>query len=607
VSETTRRSHPRRVPQEGEAERYEAERDGPELAYEHVHRYALAATALSGLRVLDLASGSGYGTTVLRAAGASVWSLDLDAATVTEQVGAVRGDAMQLPFRDGSFDAVVCFEAIEHVSDPEAVVREAARVLSGPSILIVSTPDRDIYTKRAGHRNPHHLSEMSQAEFRALLRRHFASVTLFGQSLWAGSWTARLARGGEARSLGKRHVVALPDPTRGTRVVREPARWSDPTRDELPVPVYLIAACANSDEGRARLRGELPAESVLHDRHQWLVGRYERAIEELGGHHSELERQLAQARANNADQAERLVLARNAFADYEQRIAEAGHQFRQLEAELGRARESADDHECELEEARLAAHQRDEEFAKLRSALEDRDEQLSRARMSTDTLESQLEQARLNSNNSEQQLEDARHAATALEEELRAARYATADFAAQIEATRSSATAREEELAAASTSASNLEEQIRAARNAATAHEDELAAARASADDLEGQIRAAQNTATAHEGELAAARTSAADLEEQVRSAREVGVAYATELARIQGERAKVEARLREVSDALRHLEQQSARRLVHAGTRLADIIDRARGRDASMALDEDSDGSTDEGTKEGTRGDGGA
>ena len=42
------------------------------IAYEHLHRYAYAATFAKGKRVLDLASGEGYGSRILAAAASSV-------------------------------------------------------------------------------------------------------------------------------------------------------------------------------------------------------------------------------------------------------------------------------------------------------------------------------------------------------------------------------------------------------------------------------------------------------------------------------------------------------------------------------------------------------
>jgi SAM-dependent methyltransferase len=48
----------------------------------------------------------------------------------------------RLPFRDGSFDAVVCCLVIEHAVDPDAVLAEAVRVLAvgGRFVLLVNHP-----------------------------------------------------------------------------------------------------------------------------------------------------------------------------------------------------------------------------------------------------------------------------------------------------------------------------------------------------------------------------------------------------------------------------------------------------------------------------------
>src|SRR5687767_15516139 len=39
-------------------------------------------------------------------------------------------DASDLPWDDGTFDAIVCFEVLEHLFDPQAALREARRVLA---------------------------------------------------------------------------------------------------------------------------------------------------------------------------------------------------------------------------------------------------------------------------------------------------------------------------------------------------------------------------------------------------------------------------------------------------------------------------------------------
>ena len=48
---------------------------------------------------------------------------------------------MALPFRDGAFDRVYCSEVLEHVLDPESVIREMHRVLAPGGIAVISVPN----------------------------------------------------------------------------------------------------------------------------------------------------------------------------------------------------------------------------------------------------------------------------------------------------------------------------------------------------------------------------------------------------------------------------------------------------------------------------------
>ena len=49
----------------------------------------------------------------------------------------LKADAHYLPFPDNSFDVVVCSEVLEHVSNPEKVLKEINRVLKSDGIAIV--------------------------------------------------------------------------------------------------------------------------------------------------------------------------------------------------------------------------------------------------------------------------------------------------------------------------------------------------------------------------------------------------------------------------------------------------------------------------------------
>jgi SAM-dependent methyltransferase len=158
-----------------------------ELVYaEHVARYRFAAQFARGRRVLDAGAGEGYGVAMIGAAGAaSVVGVDIDDEAVAhakETYGAefIQGDITALPFPDKSFDLVVCFETIEHVSDPATALMEFRRVLSDDGLLIISTPNRDEYLVE----NEFHEREYSPEEFDGLLSDQFRLRTRLYQQNW---------------------------------------------------------------------------------------------------------------------------------------------------------------------------------------------------------------------------------------------------------------------------------------------------------------------------------------------------------------------------------------------------------------------------------------
>ena len=55
-------------------------------------------------------------------------------------------DASALPFADGSFDAAICSEVLEHVPDMASLIAEAARVLRPGAIFAVTVPR--VWTER---------------------------------------------------------------------------------------------------------------------------------------------------------------------------------------------------------------------------------------------------------------------------------------------------------------------------------------------------------------------------------------------------------------------------------------------------------------------------
>lgn len=175
-------------------ERYHPEILG-EIRQEHLHRYAWAMQAVAGLDVADIASGEGFGSFMLSQQARSVVGVDVSAMAVAhsaeryrgQTLSFIHGDAADLPLADGSVDAVVSFETIEHVRDPEKAVAEIRRILRPSGFLIMSSPNRLVYSDRQGHTNEFHLKEFTVEEFRALLATHFPATRLFGQRLSVAS------------------------------------------------------------------------------------------------------------------------------------------------------------------------------------------------------------------------------------------------------------------------------------------------------------------------------------------------------------------------------------------------------------------------------------
>ena len=87
--------------------------------------------------VLDVGCGAGFLSNYLGSRGHRVTGLDAspDALAIARRYdpsGLVQyrqGDALRLPFDDASFDAVCAMDFLEHVENPEQVIREASRVL----------------------------------------------------------------------------------------------------------------------------------------------------------------------------------------------------------------------------------------------------------------------------------------------------------------------------------------------------------------------------------------------------------------------------------------------------------------------------------------------
>lgn len=166
-----------------------------DLVNEHLHRYAFASSHVEGKKVLDIACGEGYGSYLLSIQAESVKGVDISEEIIQHAIEKYKkpnlefkvGLAERIPYPDQFFDVVVSFETIEHLVSQKEMIEEIFRVLKANGKLIISSPDKGVYSDSRNYKNKFHEKELYADEFIELIRSYFPSVSIFGQSSQASS------------------------------------------------------------------------------------------------------------------------------------------------------------------------------------------------------------------------------------------------------------------------------------------------------------------------------------------------------------------------------------------------------------------------------------
>ncbi len=147
---------------DGVAKRYDLVNDLLSLGRAKAWRRATTATIapVAGMKILDLAAGTGSSSEPLAEAGADVIPADFSDGMLAAGRKArphlpfIKADALNLPFADGEFDVVTISFGLRNTTDVDKALREALRVTkSGGRIVIAEfshptfPPFRAIYTK----------------------------------------------------------------------------------------------------------------------------------------------------------------------------------------------------------------------------------------------------------------------------------------------------------------------------------------------------------------------------------------------------------------------------------------------------------------------------
>lgn len=155
----------------------------------HVVVYEWIAGRVAGRRVVDLACGEGYGAAILAERASEVIGVDANPEAYEHARLKYRRPNLRFTrelieeFSAPVVDVAVFLQTIEHVRDPEGMLRHFATltaddggevIVSTPNVLTLAAPGE------AKSGNPWHIKEFHPVEFWELMRQQFSDVELFG-------------------------------------------------------------------------------------------------------------------------------------------------------------------------------------------------------------------------------------------------------------------------------------------------------------------------------------------------------------------------------------------------------------------------------------------
>jgi len=164
------------------------------VALEHMGRYAYAAWLVKKRRfntVLDVACSNGFGCEQLAKSGAQVMGVDSNAKLIDaakerhKHLGNISYMTLDID-EDGwtkkldadKFDAIICFEAIEHIKHPQKLLTSLVERLMPNGRLLLSVPaaEYEPLNEEGVPKNPYHRHVFSRLDISAMLTKAGLSV-----------------------------------------------------------------------------------------------------------------------------------------------------------------------------------------------------------------------------------------------------------------------------------------------------------------------------------------------------------------------------------------------------------------------------------------------
>lgn len=203
---------------------------------EHMQRYMAVKDIIADKVVLDAACGAGYGSAYMSCYAKKVTGIDIseDAIEYDKQLYKdkkklefVQASVTEIPLSDNSVDVVISFETIEHIDFDSQMkfLDEIERVLKPDGVLVMSTPDKKIYSDSRNYNNEFHVKEFYPDEFKVFLGKKFRYIKFYRQ--------------GQGSLHGE--ILCLENSSSETMLS------VSPNIDTKDFGVYLLAVCSNSE------------------------------------------------------------------------------------------------------------------------------------------------------------------------------------------------------------------------------------------------------------------------------------------------------------------------------------------------------------------------
>ena len=347
-----------------------------EIWYEHWHRYALARQLSQHCTVLDVACGEGYGAAMVAETASKVVGVDLSVDVIQHaknnyghhaNLQFVTASCECLPFSDASFDFAISFETIEHIEKQKEFISELTRVLRPDGILILSSPNKRLYSDAHDYHNEFHVRELYRNELEELLLEAFPHIFWLGQKLLFHSaiWP-------ENRACVTTEYLVSDD--RQVTVVNHPS----------VEPMYYIAVCSRNPSMLPTALNKLSlfsdsAEMVYQD-----YAKQTRRVMELDQLLKDREYLIAERdnllslRTQQMEESEHLIAERdNLLSLRTQQMEEREHLIAERDALLDMRTKQLNEYIEQLNGRAEQLNERTEEIIKLNALLTLRNEQIA--------------------------------------------------------------------------------------------------------------------------------------------------------------------------------------------------------------------------------------